>query len=180
MPYQLDRTLNGVLVTCRLMPEKRFRIAQEVANTKDTHDVRPLFQEGKRLAGKQPVTLITDGAPNFHEAFVKEFYTRHPLGTRHIKDIRFDGRVHNNKMERMNGEIRDREKVTRNLKKMDTPILKCEQIYHNFIRPHMALDGRTPSEVAGIEVQRENKWITLIQNVANHTARSNIKKSIRT
>lgn len=66
----------------------------------------------------------------------------------------------------MKGEIRDREKVTRNLKKMDTPILTCEQIYHNFIRPHMALDGRTPSEVAGIEIKGQNKWLTLIQNAS--------------
>lgn len=28
----------------------------------------------------------------------------------------------------------------------------------------MGLDGKTPSEVAGIEAQGENKWITLIQN----------------
>jgi len=42
-------------------------------------------------------------------------------------------------MERMNGEIRDREKVMRGLKRKDTPILKGIQIYHNFIRPHEAL-----------------------------------------
>jgi putative transposase len=31
--------------------------------------------------------------------------------------------MNNNKMERFNGEVRDREKVMRNLKKKDTPIL---------------------------------------------------------
>ena len=30
------------------------------------------------------------------------------------------------------------------------------------------LDGKTPSEAAGIEVQGENKWITLIQNVSQN------------
>ena len=104
--------------------QTRFWIAQEVAETKFTADIRPLFRQGKRLAGKQPVTLITDGAPNFHEACEKEYFTRRTADkTTHIKDIRFDGKVHNNKMERMNGEIRDREKVTRNLKTIDTPIL---------------------------------------------------------
>jgi hypothetical protein len=29
-----------------------------------------------------------------------------------------------------------------------------------------ALDGHTPSEVAGIEVDDENKWLTLIQNAS--------------
>ena len=69
-------------------------------------------------------------------------------------------------MERLNGELRDREKVTRNFKKINTPIFKGMQIYHNFIIPHMGLDGKTPSELAGIKVEGENKWITLIQNVS--------------
>ncbi|MEM0075762.1 MAG: hypothetical protein QXV84_05385 [Conexivisphaerales archaeon] len=43
----------------------------------------------------------------------------------------------------MNGEVRDREKVMRGLKRMDTPILKGTQIYHNFIKPHEGLGGRT-------------------------------------
>jgi hypothetical protein len=69
-------------------------------------------------------------------------------------------------MERMNGELRDREKVMRSLKNADTPIIAGLQIYHNYIRPHMALDGKTPSEVAGIKVEGENKWLTLIQNAS--------------
>jgi hypothetical protein len=48
--------------------QTRFWIAQEVADTKFTGDIRPLFKMGKKVAGKQPKTLITDGAPNFHEA----------------------------------------------------------------------------------------------------------------
>jgi hypothetical protein len=49
---------------------------------------------------------------------------------------------------------------------MDTPILKGEQIFHNYIRPHMALDGMIPADKAGIKIQGENKWLTLIQNAA--------------
>ncbi len=74
--------------------------------------------------------------------------------------------VHNNKMEKLNGEVRDREKTFRGLKRTDTPILKEYQIFHNFVRPHEALDGKTPAEVAGIKVEGENKWITLIQNAS--------------
>jgi len=64
----------------------------------------------------------------------------------------------------MNGEIRDREKVMRGLKIEETPILAGMQIYHNFIRPHMTLNGETPAEKAGITVEGENKWVTVIQN----------------
>jgi len=69
-------------------------------------------------------------------------------------------------MERMNGEIRDRERVIRGLEKKDTPILTGYQLFHNFIRPHMALNGKTPAEVAGIKVEGDNKWLTIIQNAS--------------
>ena len=48
--------------------------AQEVADTKFTVDLQPPFQKGKASAEKSPKTLITDRAPNFHEAaYRKEF-----------------------------------------------------------------------------------------------------------
>ena len=37
-------------------------------------------------------------------------------------------------------------------------------IFHNFIRPHTALAGKTPAEACGIEIKGEDKWKTLIQN----------------
>lgn len=46
-------------------------------------------------------------------------------------------------MERFN-EVRDREKVMRGLKKVDTPILAGYQIYHNYMRPHEGLDISQP------------------------------------
>jgi len=153
--------------------QTRFWIAQEVADTKFTADLRPLFQLGKKVAGKQPKTLITDGAPNFHEAYEQEFRTNKIANrTEHIRDIRINGEVHNNKMERMNGELRQREKVMRTLEKPDTAILTGMQIYHNYIRPHLALEGATPAEKAGIKVEGENKWMTLIQNASRKTAKS--------
>jgi hypothetical protein len=76
------------------------------------------------------------------------------------------GDKNNNRMERLNGEIRDREKVMRSLKRTDSPILTGYQLFHNYIRPHMALENRTPSDLAGITVQGENKWLTLIQNAS--------------
>jgi hypothetical protein len=72
----------------------------------------------------------------------------------------------NNKMERMNGEIRDRERVMRTLEKSDSPILTGYQLFHNYVRPHTALKGKTPAEAAGIRVAGMDKWLTLIQNAS--------------
>ena len=38
------------------------------------------------------------------------------------------------------------------------------RLYHNFVRPHLGLpDHATPAEAAGINVQGDNKFLTLIQ-----------------
>jgi len=66
----------------------------------------------------------------------------------------------------MNGEIRDRERVMRTLEIADTPILRGMQIYHNYVRPHMALKGKTPADAAGIIIEGENKWLTIIPNAS--------------
>jgi transposase-like protein len=149
--------------------QTRFWIAQEVAETKYTADVRPLFQLAKTVAGKSPKTLVSDGAANFHDAYNLEFQTlKLETRTEHIRHVRLQGDYDNNKMERMNGEIRDRERVMRTLERPDSPILAGMQIYHNYVRPHMALDGKTPAEMAGIQVKGDNKWITIIQNASKN------------
>ncbi len=146
--------------------ETRFRIAQMVSAHKGTSDVRPMFKEALEVAGKKPKVLISDGAHNFHRAYNKEYWTHFNPRPEHVRDIRFGGEVHNNKMERQNGEWRDREKVMRSLKREDSPVISGMRSFHNFVRPHMGLNGRTPAEAAGIQVQGENKWLTIIQNAA--------------
>lgn len=146
--------------------ETRYWIAQEVADTKFKHNAQSLFHEAKVIAGKKPNVLITDGLPAYHDAFNREFYTNSSPQSKHISAIKLDGDMNNNKQERINGEIRDREKVMRGLKITDTPILPGYQIFHNFIRTHEGLDGKTPAEACRIMVGGENKWITLIQNAS--------------
>ncbi|MGA2627589.1 MAG: hypothetical protein ABSF63_11125 [Candidatus Bathyarchaeia archaeon] len=81
------------------------------------------------------------------------------------------GSVHNNKMERMNGEIRDREKVMRGVERGCSLILTGYQLFHNYIRPHMALDGKTRADLAGIHIEGENRWLTIIQNASQSAKR---------
>ena len=73
--------------------------------------------------------------------------------------------MNNNTMERFNGEVRDREKVMRGIKKDDSVIFDGYQIYHNYIREQMGLDGKTPADKVGIDINGINKWITIIQNL---------------
>jgi len=152
--------------------ETRFWIAQEVADTKHRHDTRGLFASAREVAGKRPMTLITDGLPAYKDAYNKEFYTQKKPRTVHISAIRLNGDRNNNKMERLNGEFRDREKVVRGIKKVDSKILSGYQMYHNYIRPHEGLNGKTPADMAGIAIEGQNKWITIIQNATKSTSAS--------
>ena len=149
--------------------ETRFWISQQVSDNKNTSDVRPMFKKGIELTGKKPTVLISDGAHNFHTAYKKEFLTLRKPTTRHIRHITIKGEKNNNKMERLNNEIRDFEKTKRSIKTIETPILKGYEIYHNYIRPHEALDNSTPSEKCGIKIEGKNKWKTLIENASQIT-----------
>ncbi len=146
--------------------ETRYWIAQEVAESKHKHDARRIFQMARKITGKKPMTMITDGLPAYNDAYKKEYWTQRNPRTKHIRHIKLRGDHNNNKMERLNGEIRQREKTMRGLKRKDTPILKGYQIYHNYIREHEGLNGKTPAEACGIKIEGKNKWKTLIQNAS--------------
>lgn len=151
--------------------QTRFLIAQEVADSKDRHDARGLFHRSAEIAGKSPSLLITDGLKSYHLAYKDEYQTNHGRGGPiHVKEIRMAGKIHNNKMERLNGEIRDREKTFRGLKSADSPILTGYRLFHNYIRPHGALGGRTPAEACGISVEGPNRWLALIQSASKFTS----------
>jgi hypothetical protein len=151
--------------------ETRYWIAKEVAGDKLSREAPEyasrLFQQGKEVAGKKPLTLITDGLHAYHLAYKREFYAHERPVTKHVEHITWRGEKGNEKMESFNGNtVRSREKVMRSLKKDDTPILTGMQIFHNHLRPHAALNQKTPGQMVGIEIRGENKWITLIQNAS--------------
>ena len=148
--------------------QTRFWIAKEVAGDKMSREATEyasnLFRQGKESTGKKPLTLITDQLRAYHLAYKREFFTLKGPRTEHVT---WQANGDNNcRMERFNGEIRDREKVMRGLKKLESPAIPGYQIYHNYVRPHEALNGRTPADACGLEVQGGNKWLTLIQNAS--------------
>ena len=53
-------------------------------------------------------------------------------------------------------------------------VLSGYQIYHNYFRPHEALQGKTPAEKCGIIIEGENKWKTLIQNAGLDVKREDL------
>jgi len=151
--------------------ETRYWIAKEVAGDKMSREApeyaSKLFRHGKEVTGRKPLTLITDGLHAYHSAYKREFYAHEMPVTKHVEHITWRAQKGNEKMEAFNGNtVRAREKTMRSLKREDSPILDGHQIFHNYMRPHMALGGQTPSDCAGIKVKGDNRWLTLIQNAS--------------
>ena len=71
-------------------------------------------------------------------------------------------------VERLDGTARQRNKVMRGLDHEDSAqtMLDGMRIYHNFIRLHMALNGKTPAQKAGISKLGKNKWLTLVEKAS--------------
>ena len=142
--------------------DSRYWLASDMAETKFQHNADRLLELTKEKIGKNPTHFVTDGLPAYMKSSKKVFGKK----TNHIRHIHIKGDMNNNKMERLNGEIRDREKVFRGLKKIDTPIIDGMKAYYNFTKKHGGLNGKTPAEQAMIHVDGKNRWKTIIENAS--------------
>lgn len=128
------------------------------------------IQKAKETAQQDPQFIVSDGLPAYIKAFKKEFYSRYKADrVEHIRKPRFTDPTNNNIVERLNGTVREREKVMRGMKGDDTAeeLMEGFRTYYNFIRPHMSLDGQTPAEASGLDLKLgENKWLSLIKKAS--------------
>lgn len=141
----------------------RFQLASVVSKERRVRDARMVFKRAKgNCGGRKPKYVITDGLQSYKRAVNKEFPTNN-YTTEHLHNVGLQHHPNNNHVERLHGEIRSREKTMRALKKSETPIIEGHRLYHNFIKPHESLNGKTPAEMARITIEGNDKWITLIR-----------------
>ena len=113
--------------------------------------------------------MVTDGSKSYKDAINKEFYPMANLGTKHVRLPSIREHPNNNILERLNGTIRERNKVQRGLKdKASTNVAEGHRIFYNFLRGNMGIeDEKTPAQKAGINLKLEgNKWMELIRHAS--------------
>ena len=137
----------------------RFHLVSIITKTREVQDAKKAFGKSKEVGNKKPRLMVTDGLASYKRAFNSEFYDHHQ-SCKHVADVALQESL-NNVLERMHGSIREREKVMRGIKVDDTPIIPMNQIYYNFIRPHMGLKGSTPAEAAGVGIN--GGWLEIIK-----------------
>ena len=82
---------------------------------------------------------------------------------------RFVDKTNNNLVERMQGTIRERDKVMRGMKGQETAKVLMDGLknYYNFLRPHMSLENETPAKEADINLELgRNRWLSIIRKSA--------------
>jgi len=149
--------------------DTRFWVSSLISQRREVADARATFQDAKQKLRVMPIVVTHDGLQSYGEAFKNEFYTQTTPRTIEVRSVSIRERGFNNRMERLNQTFRDRNKTQRGLDHERSAQLMADgtRIEYNFIRPHMALDGKTPAEASNLNLPLgENKWKSLIQNAA--------------
>lgn len=146
----------------------RFWICARISQKRGLEDARAVFQDASKIEPKKPLAIVHDGLQSYDRAFQK-FYTKRGPRTMNIRSVSVRHEGLNSKVERLNGSVRDREVVMRGMDHKESAQELVEgMIYHNYIKPHQALEGKTPAEASGIKLEGENRWLTLFRNASHY------------
>lgn len=141
----------------------RFWITAKVSQRKEVEDTRAVFQDAKKKSPR-PLAIVHDGWQSYNEAINREYYKNTGVQVQNIRSVSVRHKGLNQKVERLNGIFRDREKVMRGMDHRESAqkLIDAYRIHYNFIREHG--DKTTPAENAGIKLNLgDNKIESLIK-----------------
>lgn len=150
--------------------ETRFLLATLISKRRSLIEAKKVLKDAKETARGTPDYLVTDGLYSYNRASATELSTADKF-VKHIRGVGIRNRIHNNKVERLHGTIRDREKTMRAMDNPDSAEVFIDgfKAYYNYIRPHKGLNGKTPAQEAGIELDLgRNRWMGLIKKSIEH------------
>ena len=132
----------------------RFLLASRLTLSRTTHDAEMLMKEAAQKAGKTPKEVITDKNSSYLDGVELTF----GRDTEHITSHGFTVKPNTNLIERFHGTLKDRTKVMRGLKDVDSAIEFTDGflVHYNYFRPHETLKGKTPAEAAKIDYPIKN------------------------
>jgi hypothetical protein len=116
-----------------------------------------LFRSSKR-AGKAPDKILTDANTSYNDGIKLAFGS----DSEHIQTSPFKSGDSTQKVERYHGTYKDRVKVMRAFRDVETLIQFNDgwTVYYNYFKPHESLEGKTPAEEAGVNYNVKN-WSDL-------------------
>jgi transposase-like protein len=171
------KNMEGIAYLWNVMDRKtRFLLASKLSKHRDDDGaVKAMLEAKKNAHDSQPQTIFTDAHRSYNEGISYAWFSdKRP---KHVAKagIRKPNAT-NNRIERLNGTLRERVKVQRGWKCMKTKLAEGQRIHYNFVKPHLALEGQTPAQVAGIGVEG-NKWLALLRATFNTSKIHQIEES---
>ena len=133
----------------------RFILAAYITHERDLKAATKVMKMARELAANPPETIRTDRLPAYPRAIKIAF------GKGNIEHIQTDGIaavVNNNLSERLQGTIKERNKVLRGFKRPASAqqYLDGWVLDYNYFRPHHALGKVRPASKAGVEAPFDN------------------------
>ena len=136
--------------------ETRFLIVSKLTTTRSAVDTATAFEGAQDNAhGTEPDTVFTDSLRHYGSG-MKTF-----PNAKLIENCGLRKSENNNRIERLNGTLRERVKVQRGWKTVKTALAEGNRIQYNFVKPHMALGGQTPAQAAGLKARGRKDLLEL-------------------
>lgn len=143
--------------------ETRYLIALHISKRRETRDAQEFLRKGLKTARNKPMEIVTDGLRSYPEAINKECEVGSSnQGLIHVQGP-LTGSLTNNKVERFHSTLKGRTKTMYHLgnKSSAKTFAKGFATYYNFIKPHAALNGKTPAQAANVAITKKT-WLSLI------------------
>jgi len=125
----------------------RYLLASRLAESRTIKETALVMKEAQRRAGKSPKRIITDKMTAYPDGIEFVFGAE----TEHIQSKPFTDVNSTNIIERFQGTLKDRTKVVRGFKNMDTARLLTEAwlVHYNFFKEHETLGNIPPAVKMG-------------------------------
>lgn len=125
----------------------RYLLASRLTESRTTKDAALVMNEAKRRAGKSPKRIITDKLAAYIDGIGLVF----GADTKHIQSKPFTDVNSTNVIERFHGTLKDRARVVRGFKNMDTARLLTQAwlVHYNFFKEHTTLGNIPPAVKMG-------------------------------
>jgi len=139
--------------------KSRFLLATHLTKARNmTSAITVLAEANNRTIGT-PSYIVSDGMRAYPDAIRRVF----GADSEHIRAKGLTAEINTNIIERFQGTVKERTKVMRGLKTIESARIISEGfiIHYNFLRPHMTLKGKTPASVAGLTLPFTT-WIELV------------------
>ena len=146
----------------------RYLLASCISYRRDAETAKKILEMILSRVKVKPKVILTDKLASYTKA-LKELRSTGYSYLKHISGKKFNDKTNNNVIERLNRTVKRRIKTAEKLNRKESAEIIVEGVkaYYNLIRPHIALNGKPPAQIAGVTFNSRNRLLELIRKEKN-------------